>query len=109
MSVEYSVGICYGMILSDKEATQMKKCFPNEEAMDNFSEQYLQQINAWTGGDWFLGLCNDLGSNEVTPLTAAQICWDKADLEKLEEEWARYNLGTVITWEPQKYLIQFCY
>lgn len=109
MSVEYSVGICYGMILSDEEVIKIKECFPDKDIMDDFSDEFLQQINAWTGGDWFLGLCNNLGSKEVAPLTAAQICWDKADLEELEEKWERYNLGSVIAWEPQKYIIQFCY
>ena len=107
MSIEYSVGICYGIIISDEELTKIDECFPNEEGIDDFSDRYLKQVDAWAGGDWFLGLYYDCGQTIIS-MDSLQCCWEKADLEPLEALIARYHLTDVIEWKPQKYIIQFC-
>lgn len=107
MSVECSIGICYGVIISDEDLRKVNELFAdNDDALDEFSEKYLRQINSWTGGDWFLGLNTDFSSDVVL---LASVHWSKTDIEELEEQLHKYNIINVINWMPQKYIIQFWY
>lgn len=101
--VEYSTGVCYGIIITDDERRAINENFPNDETLDDFSDTYLRQINSWTGGDWFLGLTHDSDA-AVIPLRS--IRFDKAALEELEEAINKYHIPN---WAPQTYIIQFCY
>ena len=101
--VEYSIGVCYGIIITDDERRALNENFPNGKALDDFSDTYLRQINSWCGGDWFLGLIYDSDA-EVIPLR--NIRFDKAALEELEEAICKYH---ILNWTPQTYIIQFCY
>lgn len=104
--VEYSMGVCYGIIISDETLRSINELFPDEDAMDNFSENYLQQLNSWTGGDWFLGLSKTFSKDVIN---INEIRWDKEELEELEQKLNEYNIINFIDWFPQKYIIQFCY
>lgn len=104
--VEYSIGFCYGIIISDNQRIAIEELFPNENSLDDFIDSYMRQINSWTGGDWFLGVYTEI-SKEVVNLT--EIRWDKAILEEFEMKLSEYGITNLIDWYPQKYVIQFCY
>lgn len=104
--VEYSIGMCYGIIISDEQHIAIENLFPDENSLDDFIDNYMRQINSWTGGDWFLGL-SKIFSKDVIDIN--EIRWDKAELEELEQKLNEYNITNFIDWFPQKYIIQFCY
>lgn len=104
--VEYSIGVCYGVIISDKMLMSINELFPDGNSMDDFSDSYLRQLNAWTGGDWFLGLSKTF---DGAVININEIRWDKAELEELEQKLNEYHIIDLIDWFPQKYIIQFCY
>ena len=101
--VEYDISVCYGIIITDEELQEINNLFPNDDAIDDFSDRYLRQINSWTGGDWFLGLYHSFEA-PVVPIKA--IRFDKAELEELEMTIQHYHIPN---WIPQSYIIQFCY
>lgn len=104
--VEYSIGFCYGIIISDNQRIAIEELFPDENSLDDFIDSYMRQINSWTGGDWFLGVYTEK-SKEIINLT--EIRWDKAILEEFEMKLSEYGITNLINWHPQKYVIQFCY
>ena len=105
--VEYSIGVCYGIIISDEKLMSINELFPNDDVVDDFSDNYLREVNSWTGGDWFLGVYRDFSGNVIN---TSKILWynDEA-LKELENKLRKYKIIDAIDWNPQKYIIQFCY
>ena len=109
MSVESRVSICYGIIISDGELTEIKNHLTDEESDELSDWDYLTQIDSWCGGDWFLGVENSLGDLSE-PVLLTDLANIPADwIEKFEMELKNAPWFKLIKWEPKKYVIQFFY
>ena len=112
MSVEYSMSVGYGVIIDEEKAETIKnyveeKFSPNE--VDLFICEYLTPINAWTGGDYFLGIAKDLGySNRIK--IDNNLC-DTNAMTKFLHMITQYEIYQFLSEEDESefYLLNFCY
>jgi hypothetical protein len=112
MSVEYSMSVGYGFIVNEEEAENMRNYviekFSANKA-DLFIEEYLTPINAWTGGDHFLGITKDLGDSDRVKIDN-NLCDTKAMVKFLHMVTV-YDIIHFLSEkeEPEFYLLNFCY
>lgn len=115
MSISYSLELCYGVIVPDEI---MEKIYQlTEEKFDDFRYNYANQINEWTGEDWFIGITtcvNSNGDSFVKEVSEDFLEFTKrVSIQKELEEFIRfynyYNLKECFDWKPKLYLINFCY
>lgn len=109
MSVESRVSICYGIIISEKELTEIKKHLTDEEHDELSDWEYLTQIDSWCGGDYFLGVEKSL-RDLSEPLLLVDLFNVPTDwIEEFEMELKKVPWSKWIKWEPKNYLIKFFY
>lgn len=108
MSVQSSIAICYGIIIDDEKLIEINQTLSDEESDELCDCSFLRQIDGWTGGDWFLGVINDLGELQE-PYLLADLDVLPAQLELFEIMLEHAPWKDLIKWEPEKYLIQFWY
>ena len=103
--VDYEVCICYGMVISDEVAKQLR------EWDEDFCDQYVRCVNAWTGNKgWFLGLTESVGLAEDTPIMLFNsVNIPKFKINKFERTIYKNGLEEGINWNPKYYIIEFCY
>lgn len=114
MSVDYSLELCYGVIVPDEVVEEFIQIL---EEFDDFYDNFIKQIDSWTGGDWFIGVTVCVNPNEdsfvkeidenfleITKRVAIQ-----KDLEKFSQFYDEHNLNEYFSWKPKLYLINFCY
>lgn len=112
MSVDYSTAYCKGRIISgelyDEILKHIEKNYGLEEC-DNFVDNpYCEVINAWIGGDYFIGVIEYLGSSVVVPFKDISIT--SKDIDAFYEEcYNKYNLNEAFEWYDEPYIITFCY
>ena len=51
MSVDYSLELCYGVIVPDEVVEKFSQI---SEEFDDFRDNFVNQLDSWTGGDWFI-------------------------------------------------------
>lgn len=114
MSIDYSLKLCYGVIISDKVIEKINQIL---EEFDDFYDNFVNQIDSWTGGDYFIGTTVCINSNgdsfireidenflEFTKRVAIQ-----KELENFIQFYDSHNLKEYFDWKPKLYLINFCY
>lgn len=114
MSVDYSLELGYGVIVPDEVVEKFSQI---SEEFDEFCGNFVNQLNSWTGGDWFIGITTCVNSNgdsfakeidenflEFTKRVAIQ-----KELESFIEFYDNHNLKEYFDWKPKLYLINFCY
>ncbi len=115
MSVDYSLELCYGVIVPDEV---VEKFIQISEEFDDFRDNFVHQIDSWSGGDWFVGITVQyLGGTEnlvhemdsdflATSIkeTVAGTPW-----KEFSEFYNSHNLKEYFDWKPKLYLINFCY
>jgi len=110
MSVEYSMACCFGVIVSGGTVDAiMSKITDDFSAIlaNDFYDEFIRPINAWTGEEYFVGLINDLGDSPV--ILTKSLRFSKEDLETFSWRYSDYHLAEIFEWIPQNYLINFCY
>lgn len=113
MSVDISFGICYGMIINDETASKISdriEAGGNDDDLDNWSCRWIRCLNAWTGGDHFVGLINTLLDYDEG--TAYLMDEDDLIINKEEEQdflkiYNKYNLQDFFEWNPRTYAVSF--
>ena len=114
MSVDYSLELGYGVIVPDKVVEKFSQI---SEEFDDFCDNFVNQLNSWTGGDWFIGITTCVNSSgdsfareidenflEFTKRVAIQ-----KELKSFIEFYDSHNLKEYFDWKPKLYLINFCY
>ena len=60
MSMDYSLRLCYGIIVPEETMNEVYKVLKD---FDDFHDNFAEQVNSWTGGDWFVGVSKYLNSD----------------------------------------------
>ena len=110
--VEYSLTLCYGIIVSADRMEEIKEVLTDEEydeAMDN----YFRCINSWTGNDYFIGIMNELAESETDFVyRTAEFTIPSDNNEALinfKRFFSEHDLWKFIAWNPELLLINFCF
>lgn len=114
MSIDYSLELGYGVIVSDKV---VEKIIQISEEFDDFLDNFVKQLNSWTGGDWFIGIttCVDSSGDSFAReidenfLAITKHVAIQKELEEFIQFYDSHNLKECFDWKPKLYLINFCY
>lgn len=114
MSIDYSLRLCYGVIIPEEV---MNKMYEVLEDFDDFHDNFANQIDSWTGEDWFIGISICINSDEdsfVKEIDENFLEFTKRvaiqkELENLIQFYNSHNLKEYFDWKPKLYLINFCY
>ena len=64
MSVNYIVGLGYGVIVDAQKKRQMVDALPDDDIIDTFYENYCFPLNVFNeNSDYFIGVFHRLGTN----------------------------------------------
>ena len=114
MSIDYSLRLCYGVIIPEEV---MNKMYEVLEDFDDFHDNFANQINSWTGEDWFIGISiciNSDGDSFIKEIDENFLEFTKRvaiqkELENFIQFYDSHNLKEYFDWKPKLYLINFCY
>lgn len=110
--VEYSVNLCYGIVVPADKMQEFKEVLTDDE-YDEMIDNYSRCINSWTGDDYFIGIMTYLGEGEndfVFCVSSFSIpSDDDTDLINFKQFFDKHNLWRLIDWKPELLLINFCY
>jgi hypothetical protein len=110
--VEYSLSLCYGIIVSDDKMEEFREVLTDEE-YDEVMDNYSRCINCWIGGDYFIGIMSDLPESENDLVYRARTFSipsnDDEELINFKRFFDEHDLWKLINWEPELLLINFCY
>lgn len=116
MSVEYSMKICYGVIVKKETVEYLRdylyEMFEDEfnDIIDEFYDNYCQELDSWAGGDYFIGIIEDLPVTKWDGVYRIDFCISCEKLEKFNTFYKNYDLEDFIPWyQRDKYLINFCH
>ena len=62
--VDYSLALCYGIIVSIDKMKEIKEVLTDEE-YDEVMVNYSRCINSWTGDDYFIGVIVERAESET--------------------------------------------
>ena len=108
MSVDYTKAICFGVIIPEDLANKIinKVSKKSEDEFELFMDAHCRQIDAWSGGDYFLGFIGYLGSDLVVPFK--EIKYNTFHFDCLLDEYGISNMIR-INFLPSSYIITFCH
>lgn len=110
--VDYSLSLCYGIIVSVDKMEEIKKVLTDEE-YDEVIDNYSRCINSWTGDDYFIGVMVELAESEtdfVYHISEFTIPSDNdEDLIDFKRFFNEHDLWKFIDWKPELLLINFCF
>lgn len=110
--IDYSLKLCYGIIVSDEKILELKEVL-TDEVYDDLLDYYSMCINSWVGGDFFIGVMKYIPSSDsdfVYPISEFTVpSDDDEDLIKFKRFFTEHNLWKLIDWKPKLMLINFCY
>ena len=110
--VDYSLALCYGIIVSADKMQEFKEVLTDEE-YDEGIDNYSRCINSWTGDDYFIGVMYNLSESETDLVyrvpTFSIPSDDDEDLIDFKRFFDEHNLWELIDWKPELLLINFCY
>lgn len=105
--IDQRIAYCYGIIVDDKTGSELSEIF-----YENNLDCLIQQIDSWTGGDWFIGFWEDLmdltDSNDNVIKAEISFCfrdYEQKEMEKIKS----ILIEKGIDWKPEKYFIHFVY
>ena len=105
--VDYEMALCYGIIVSDDKMEEIKEAL-TDEVSDELMDTYSSCINSWTGGDYFVGVINDLPSTENDLVYRVSNFTIPAD-DDFKQFFTEHDLWKFIDWKPELLIINFCY
>ena len=110
--IDYSLALCYGIIVPFDKIQEFKEVLTNEE-YDEIIDNYSRCINSWTGDDYFIGIMSYLSESEtnfVYRISAFSAPSDNnEDLINFKQFFDKHNLWKFINWKPELLLINFCF
>lgn len=114
MSVDYSLRLCYGVIIPEEVINKMYEVL---EDFDDFYDNFINQIDSWTDEDWFIGVSKCINSDGDTFVQEVNKDFFEitknpsilGNLEKFSQFYDEHNLNEYFDWKPKLYLINFCY
>ena len=110
--VDYSLSLCYGIIVSVDKMEEFKDALTDEE-YDELIDNYSRCINSWVGDNYFLGVMVELAESETDSVyyisDFAIPSDDDEDLRDFTQFFSEHNLWKFIDWKPELLLINFCY
>lgn len=110
--VDYSLALCYGIIVSVDKMEEFKEVLTNEE-YDEILDNYSRCINSWTGDDYFIGVMVEFTESEtnfvyhVSEFTIPSN--NDKDLIDFKRFFSEHDLWKFIDWKPELLLINFCF
>lgn len=112
MSVDISFGICYGMIINDETDSKIRdriEAGDNENDFDAWECVWSRYLNAWVGGDHFVGIINTLNNEEGVAclIDKDNLIFDKEEEREFLKIYNKYNLQDFFEWEPRVYAVSF--
>lgn len=110
--IDYSLILCYGIVVSVDKMEEFKEVLTNEE-YDEVMDKYSRCINSWVGDDYFIGIMTELPQSEtdsVYYVSEFTIPSDNnKDLIDFKRFFSEHDLWKFISWEPELLLINFCF
>lgn len=111
--IEYSLNLCYGIIITHDEMQKILEVLTNDEDYDDMIETYSRCVNGWIGERYFVGITiNNLYNGDgdfVKPISDFSISVNDEDLIDFKRFFDEHDLWRFIDWKPQLMLINFCY
>ena len=110
--VDYSLNLCYGIIVSVDKMEEIKEALTDEE-YDEVIDNYSRCINSWTGDDYFIGIMIKLAESEtdlvyrISKFPVPSV--NDEDLINFKCFFNKHNLWKIINWKPELLIINFCY
>lgn len=110
--VDYSLSLCYGIIVSVDKMEEIKEVLTDEE-YDEVIDNYSRCINSWIGDDYFIGVMVELAEGETdfvyhtSEFTIPSD--DDEDLIDFKRFFSEHDLWKFIDWKPELLLINFCF
>lgn len=117
MSVEYSLGRCYGIIITKETRNLIEEKIANEAKIlgenESFTawecEQFCPTIDSWDDdGSAFLGAVKYLDGYSFI-YSMDNLAIEECEINKFKAFCDKYKLWDCFEWKPKNYLINFCY
>jgi hypothetical protein len=120
MSVKYCRSSCYGVIITEeirdsikekivKEARNLGEDEDDEDEAITDWECFCHTIDSWCNDSLvFFGISKPLDGLLVYPMEDLDIVTED-EINKFKAFCDKYKLWDCFEWEPQKYLIDFCF
>ena len=110
--IDYSLALCYGIIVSAEKMEEIKEVLTDEE-YDEVMENYSRCINSWTGDNYFIGVFDNLSETSVDNVYYVSDFFAPSDEDETFIDFKRFfdehNLWEFIDWKPELMLINFCF
>lgn len=119
MSVDYSLGRCYGIIITKETRNLIEEKImseaknlgedENEAITDWECEDFCSTIDSWDDdGSAFLGVIKFL-YGDCFIYSMDNLSVEESEINKFKAFCDKYKLWDCFKWEPKNYLINFCY
>ena len=110
--VDYSLALCYGIVVSADKMEEIKKVLIDEE-YDEMMDNYSLCVDSWTGNDYFIGVIMEWAESETSFVYRAPDFTIPSDndeyLINFKRFFSEHNLWKFIDWKPEVLLINFCF
>ncbi len=113
MSVNIFFGICYGQIIdseTDCKITDRIEAGGNDDDLDAWLCVWSRCLNAWVGGDHFVGIINrlvDYAEGVAYMLDEDDLIIDKEEEQEFLQLYNKYHLQDFFEWNPWTYAVSF--
>ncbi len=110
--VDYSLALCYGIIVSADKMEEIKEVLTDYEC-DDLTDYYSRCVNSWIGEDYFIGVYDDLSETATENVYYVSDFFAPSekdeDFIKFKNFFDEHDLWKFIDWTPELMLINFCY
>lgn len=110
--IDYSVALCYGIIVSSDIMEEIKKVLTDNE-YDELIDNYSRCINSWIGEDYFIGVSDDLSQTSIDNVYYVSNFVAPSDKDEnfidFKNFFDEHDLWKFIDWTPELMLINFCF
>lgn len=107
--IEYSLALCYGIVVSVDKMEEIQEVLTDEE-YEEMIDNYSRCINSWTGDDYFIGVITELTESETDFVyRISKLAIPHEDLINFKHFFSKHDLWKFIDWKPELLLINFCY
>ena len=110
--IDYSLALCYGIIVSSDVMEEIKKVLTDNE-YDELIDNYSRCINSWIGEDYFIGVSDDLSQTSIDNVYYVSNFVAPSDKDEnfidFKNFFDEHDLWKFIDWTPELMLINFCF